>query len=438
MRAGYRIGLIAGAVLTALGTSVAQDRLGDPLPKGAVQRLGTARMRGSLSDLCYLPDGRGVFAVGGRVEIWNLAEGKLQATHPVCKSGIVSVAARKDGKALLLAEASGKVHEWDVARKAILRSWPTGQPGLRRAVYSPDEKRVLTTGASPPTLKEWLLAGGRQRIAITGRMHSFREGIYGPAGKTAVVDGSNGSGPLLAHYDLSDGKCLKEWLRDYYTHARSLSLSADGKRLLVGSRHKATEWVLDGYKPLKTYTGHHGHAVVSIAYCKDPNQILTGSRDGSIRRWNRTAGKVLLRWCPHARYVTRLAVSPDGQWVLSYGNYLAAETSLATGEPRVTWPRHNEAVQAVAFLPDGRHVVSGSSDAALRVWDAKSGACLRTIPGAGAGAYAVAVSPDGSRLAAGCKDGTVREFTPNDGATLREVLAVLRSLSLGAGDSGSC
>ena len=26
------------------------------------------------------------------------------------------------------------------------------------------------------------------------------------------------------------------------------------------------------------------------------------------------------------------------------------------------WDRHDEAVQAVAFLPDGRHVISGSSD----------------------------------------------------------------------------
>ncbi len=413
--------LIAATILTAPDTSIAQDRLGDSLPEGVLQRLGTTRMRFSTSDLCYLPDGRGVFAVGGRVEIWDLAEGKLQTKHQVCENSIVSVVVREDGKALLLADNSGKVHEWDLEGKEILHSWDTEQSGLRRAHYSPDEKRVLTTGSRPPTLKEWELASGKELVLITGNMHYFHEGIYGPEGKTVLVNGGAGSGPVLAHYDLASGELLHEWLNDYYTHARSIALSKDGKRLLVGSRHKATEWLLDGYKLLKEYTGHHGHAVVSIAYCKDPNQILTGSRDGSIRRWNRTEGKVLLRWYAHAGHVTRMAVSPDGELVLSYGNRMVAETSMETGEPRVKWDRHDESVESVAFLPDSQHVVSGSSDGTLRVWNTKSGECLRTIEGANLGAYAVAVSPDGSRVSAGCKDGIIREFNLNDGALLREL-----------------
>ncbi|MBL7039011.1 MAG: WD40 repeat domain-containing protein [Pirellulaceae bacterium] len=431
---GQRIAslLIAAVSLTVPGTSVAQDRLGDSLPEGALQRLGTTRMRSGVSDLCYLPDGRGVFAVGGRIEIWDLAEGRLQTQHQVSKGSIASVVVSKEGTALLIADNSGSVHDWDVESKETRHSWSTKQSGLCRAHFSPDEKRVLTTGAGPPTLKEWDLATGRELVAITGTMHSFREGIYGPDGKTAIVDGANGSGPLLAHYDLSDGKLLKEWLNDYYTHERSLELSSDRKRLLVGSRHKATEWLLDEYKLLGTFTGHHGHAVVSVAYCKDPNQMLTGSRDGSIRRWNRPEGEVLLRWCPHARHVTHMAVSPDGKWVLSYGNGMVAETSLETGEPRIRWDRHDEAVQAVAFLPDGQHVVSGSSDGTLRVWNTATGECLRSITGANLGAYAVAVSPDGSKAAAGCKDGVLREFDLTNGALLRELkshLGFVRSVA---------
>ena len=424
--------LLTAVILAVPGTSAAQDRLGDPLPDGARQRLGTTRMRTSISDLCYLPDGRGVFAVGGRVEIWDLAEGKLQDKHQVSASSIVSVVVGKGGTALLLADSSGNVHEWDLDGEKIRHSWSTKQPGLCRARYSPDEKRILTTGAGSPTLKEWDLATGRELVSIAGTMHSFREGIYGPDGKTAIVDGVNGSGTLLAHYDLSGGKLLKEWLNDYYTHERSLALSSDGKRLLVGSRHKATEWVLDEHKLIGTFTGHHGHAVVSVAYGKDPNQILTGSRDGSIRRWNRTEGKVLLRWCPHSRYVTHMAVSPDGRWVLSHGNGMVAETSLETGEPRMRWDRHDEAVQAVAFLPDGKHVVSGSSDGTLRVWNTESGECLRTITGANLGAYALAVSPDGSKAAAGCRDGVLREFNLTDGSLLRELkghLGYIRSVA---------
>ncbi|MDP6779241.1 MAG: WD40 repeat domain-containing protein [Candidatus Latescibacteria bacterium] len=421
MRLHLLILFAATAILTGPFPSLGQDRLGDPLPDGALQRLGTTRLRGRIADLCYLPDGRGILVSGRSVEIWDLAEGELQERNRVTESTLVSAVLRGDGKALLLADRSGSVLEWDVVGKGVLQSWSTNQSRLSRAHYSPDGTRVLTTGSRPPTLKEWELASTRELVAITGRMHTFREGIYGPEGRTALVGGSAGSGPILAHYSLSSGELLNEWFKDYTAYSRTIELSHDGTRVLVGSRHRATEWLLDGYQRLGEYTGHHGHAVTSLAYCVDPDQILTGSRDGSIRRWNRQENKALLRWVPHADDVRRIAVSPEGKWVLSYGNGIVAETSLETGEPRLQWDRHRQAVQAATFMPDGRHVVSGSSDGTLRVWDVETGACLRTISGANLGAYAVAVSPDGSTIAAGCKDGIVREFGFKDGMLIREL-----------------
>lgn len=410
-------------ILFATHLSAAQDRYGDALPAGAIQRLGTLRMRypSDIGDLCYLPDGRGVIAVANTIEIWDLAKGAMVGRHTVCKAELVSVLPRSDAKVLLLADSAGSVHEWDLADHRVLRQWPTGQNRLRRAHYSPDGQRVLTTGSKPPTIKQWDLETSEELVAITGGMHYFHEAIYGPDGKTAFVCGGAGSGPVLAHYDLATGRLIHQWHKDYYTHSRSIELSADRQRLILGSRHMGTEWQLTEYKLLRKFKGHHGHAVTSIAYCKEPDQLLTGSRDGSIRRWDRDKGKVSLRWWPHSRHVTRIAVSPDGKWVLSYGKGLVAECSMATGESRVKWERHSQAVNAVAFLPDGQHVVSGSSDGTLRVWDVHTGAAVRVIEGARLGAYAVAVRADGAVVAAGCKDGVVRELGIGDGKLIRQL-----------------
>jgi len=411
-----------------------EDRLGDPLPEGAVQRLGTLRLRGGIGDLGYLPDGRAIIAYGGDVEIWDFKTGERLFRERVIPGGIRSMDVREDGQAVLLADSGGKVHEWDIAKNEILHSFPTGQAVLLTACYSPDSTRVLTTGQSPPTLKEFELATGKELVSMKGnKLYSFLQGIYDAEGKTAFVDGGySGDNPILAHYDLATGELLHEWHNNYYSHRRSLELSPDGERILIGSRTMAAEYSTDSYEQLKRFTGHQGAAVTAVAYCKEPSQLLTGSRDGSIRRWDREKPEVLLRWCPHAAYCTNIRVSPDGSRVLSYGSGMVVESDISTGAPTIAWERHSQGVEAVAVLPDGQRAVSGSSDTTLRLWDITTGEALGTMEGATLGAYAVAVAPDGSKVAAGCKDGVVREFSIPDGKLIRELkghLGYVRSVA---------
>jgi WD40 repeat protein len=63
--------------------------------------------------------------------------------------------------------------------------------------------------------------------------------------------------------------------------------------------------------------------------------------------------------------------------------------------------RHaSQIVEAVAFAPDGKTLVSGGQDGAVRVWDAADGRPLLRLQHADAGCVrAVAVSPDGKRIA---------------------------------------
>ena len=93
------------AILLASHVNAAGDRLGDPLPDGAVQRLGTLRLRyGGISDLAYLPDGRAVIAYGTAIEIWDLAKGELQFKQAVTPAGMCCIQVRSDGKVLLIAD----------------------------------------------------------------------------------------------------------------------------------------------------------------------------------------------------------------------------------------------------------------------------------------------------------------------------------------------
>jgi WD40 repeat protein len=88
----------------------------------------------------------------------------------------------------------------------------------------------------------------------------------------------------------------------------------------------------------------------------------------------------------------------------------AAEDNAAPGVI-ATMKGHTEAVYSVAFTPDGKHVVSGSGDHSLKVWDSATGKEIKSFGGSAGHqnlVMSVSISPDGSLLASGGTDNTAK------------------------------
>ena len=72
-------------------------------------------------------------------------------------------------------------------------------------------------------------------------------------------------------------------------------------------------------------------------------------------------------------------------------------------------------MNAVALAADGRTIVSGSTDNTIKVWDLKSGDCLRTLGGHSSSVYAVALAVDGRTIVSGSTDNTIKVWDLNVG-----------------------
>ncbi len=76
------------------------------------------------------------------------------------------------------------------------------------------------------------------------------------------------------------------------------------------------------------------------------------------------------------------------------------------------------AVESVAFSPDGQHIVSGSDDRTIRVWNAKTG---ETVAGPFSGhsnsVLSVAFSPDRQHIVSGSADQAICLWSALTGET---------------------
>jgi WD40 repeat protein len=110
----------------------------------------------------------------------------------------------------------------------------------------------------------------------------------------------------------------------------------------------------------------------------------------------------------HARPVTALAFSPDGRWLLSGGEDGAVRLwGLPEGRALREVHAHPTGVTALAMHPDGRQLVSAARDSTLRFWSLPELRPVRTLREENHEAVCLALSPDGRLLAAGLNDRTV-------------------------------
>lgn len=101
----------------------------------------------------------------------------------------------------------------------------------------------------------------------------------------------------------------------------------------------------------------------------------------------------------HADEIHCTSFSPDGRHVVSGStDYTIKLWDAATGQELETLTGHDDAVSSVCFSPDGTRIVSGSEDATVRLWDAVTGDELKSLKGHGYPVNSVSFSPDGTHI----------------------------------------
>jgi tricorn protease-like protein len=123
-----------------------------------------------------------------------------------------------------------------------------------------------------------------------------------------------------------------------------------------------------------------------------------------MRVWNVGSGKQIGEdWRDEGAAMNTIALSPDGKKVVSGSTDGAVSLwDIDTAKVIATWTGHVTTVSFLCWSRDGRRVVSGSYDRIIRVWDVETGETSAILgPLELTSMNAVAYSPDETMIAAG-------------------------------------
>ena len=452
------------------------DALSDPLPVGAIARLGTSRLRGN--GLKFSPDGKRVVrgTANGDLQLYEVPSGKflskIRAADVPERHSIVgsTIDFSPDSKLLAAVLWEGRTGIWDTDTGKLIRWIESGKfYSIVICDFSPDGK-LIAIGDHDRTinLREkhsvsvYDVATGKKLLTEQGSVGKFTDD-----GTHLIIWEGYRRSPKITSVSVADPE--KRFLFDLNTHVpNSEDPRSDGRSAIIELLESGTVQIRDmktgdvtqalegakrsekGGVNLRRAAGRRELIVTQaeppLLWCwdidtgkelwkrdlpsppywadlsADGKTLVTSGKAGEVLTIDTLTGKdravILAKSVGHSNSAAN--VSPDGKVVATFAasNFARDGTVLfwdaATGKLLTKLPGHSALIHDALFSPDGCKILTAGRDDTLRTWDAVSGRELANVALAGPGQ--LAQSPDGQKFyASDPKTGSIHVVDPATG-----------------------
>ncbi len=160
-------------------------------------------------------------------------------------------------------------------------------------------------------------------------------------------------------------------------------------------------------------------AVFAVAFSRDGKLFATGDSGCAIGLWQVSNCQQIVFCKGHTDWIRSLTFSPDGTTLASASFDKTVKLwDIRTGECLKTLQAHGR-VNSVSISPDGKTLASGSNDKTVKLWDIRTGECLKTFQEHTDAVQSVEISPDGRIVASSSNDETIKLWNMRSGECLK-------------------
>jgi WD40 repeat protein len=423
----------------------ATDRYGDPLPDGALARLGTTRLRhgGNVTFVAFGPDGRTLItAAADNVRIWDLASGReiRRFARPQ------PAAAGKPEKKKDLAEQKA---ELDMALEMMMAGG-NNEPSFNVAL-APDRKTLAASG-SGNVIQLWDTETGKALRHIKGPPGRLAGLLFSPDGRTLAGRTANG-GLVLWTADTGkelhriqppprkQGNAIVLNLGGNPGVAPGMAFTPDSKSIAAAGTAPGQEppvstvkfWDIASGKEIRQIKAPAGASVSAVAFTPD-GRLLAYSAGNAIHLCEADTSKEVGRLkTPDGGRV--LIFSPDGKTLAALaGNQRVRLWETGTGKelhqfgdanpPRmsggfafVSGFTTAPTTRGLGFSPDGKQLAAASGTT-VRIWETATGKEVPLLDGHRKALSAIALSGDGKVVVSWGDDRVIRRWDAGTGRSL--------------------
>lgn len=282
--------------------------------------------------------------------------------------------------------------------------------------FSPDGNTLFTGDEWQQSMEGmfsglWLWDVKARRPVWNRVSNGARRGLaFAPDGRTMALADWNSA--QLKLWDIRTRKPVRT-LRPLELRAvDNLVFSPDSKLLAApGGETLSRLWDVTNPEPQPLLLKASGLGTGAAAFSPDGRTLAIGNtleRHSQLSLFDVATGK-LRRNLWQSILPSSITYFPDGKTLVVGGIDGAVRLcDNQTGKVSRTLTGHSTRVSCVTFSPDGATLASASEDRTVKLWDVPSGTLQRTLIGHKSTVDSVDISPDGATLASGSADGTVK------------------------------